>query len=127
MGAAREFSDRERKRPIEAAAALRQAERPVGILRSVAWPEDAYGKFMAAKAQSLPDAAYTSPDSAPTHARTAAARRLTAGSSTARRRRIAGCPGSRMSSISARTWSAQSETGNSTGFRPRSTAVRTPP
>ncbi|MDA0663652.1 MAG: flavohemoglobin expression-modulating QEGLA motif protein [Proteobacteria bacterium] len=76
-----EFSPRERERLVEAAAALREAERPVRMLRSVAWPEGAYDAFMKAKARALPDVTYTPIDPAPTHERTAAARRLIAGSS----------------------------------------------
>ena len=81
MKNSKEFGPRERERLIEAAAALRQAEKPVRMLRSVAWPEDAYDTFMTAKARSLPDVCYTPIDPAPTHERTAVARRLIDGTS----------------------------------------------
>lgn len=51
------------------------------MLRSVAWPEDAYEKFMAAKSLALPEIEYKPIDPALTHERTAAARALIAGSS----------------------------------------------
>ncbi len=76
-----EFGPRERERLIEAAAALREAERPVRVLRGVAWPEHAYESFMKSKGRSLPDVQYAPTDPAPTHERTATARRLIDGSS----------------------------------------------
>lgn len=76
-----EFSARERERLVEAAAALREAERPVRMLRSVAWPEGTYEAFMQAKERALPDVTYTPVDPAPTHERIAVARTLIDGSS----------------------------------------------
>ena len=76
-----EFSARERGRLIQAAAALHDAERPVRMLRGVAWPQGAYEAFMSAKARSLPVVDYTPVDPAPTHERTAVARGLIDGSS----------------------------------------------
>ncbi|MDA0229386.1 MAG: flavohemoglobin expression-modulating QEGLA motif protein [Proteobacteria bacterium] len=81
MNATAEFSSRERDRIIEAAAALREAERPVRMLRSVAWPEDAYEAFMAKRACALPQVTYTQIRPDETHERTRAARALIDGSS----------------------------------------------
>lgn len=75
------FSVREREKLIEAAAILREAEKPVRMLRSVAWPEDAYAVFMKAKGRALPVVDYTPSDPGPTHERTRAARKLIDGSS----------------------------------------------
>lgn len=75
------FSSREKERLIEAAAILREAEKPVRMLRSVAWPEDAYEKFMGAGTRAIPEVVYTPTDPEPTHERTRAARRLIDGSS----------------------------------------------
>jgi len=60
---------------------LREAEKPVRMLRSVAWPEDAYERFMSQKARAIPDVTYTPTDAEPTHERTAAARKLIDGGS----------------------------------------------
>lgn len=75
------FSVRGREKLIEAAAMLREAEKPVRMLRSVAWPEDAYAVFMKAKARALPVIEYTPSDPGPTHEHTRAARKLIDGSS----------------------------------------------
>lgn len=80
-GQSREFSERERERLIAAAAAIREAERPVRILRGVSWPEDAYDKFMAAKARAIPEVTYSPIDPAPVHEKIEAARALVDGHS----------------------------------------------
>jgi len=81
MNAGSEFSVRERKKLVDAAALLREAEKPVRMLRSVAWPEDAFDVFMASGARELPKVDYTPTDPGPTHERTRAARDLIDGSS----------------------------------------------
>jgi len=81
MTATAEFSEKEREKLVAAAAALREAERPVRTLRSIAWPEGVFETFVEKKERALPDVAYTPTDPAPTHERTAAARRMIDGSS----------------------------------------------
>jgi uncharacterized protein (TIGR02421 family) len=63
----------------EAARLLRDAERPVRILRTVAWSARVRDEFFAAGEQELPRPEYTPVDPAPTLERISAARRLAEG------------------------------------------------
>lgn len=65
-------SDLERIR--RAATLLRDAERPIRILRTLAWPSEVREGFFAAGADKLPEVRYAPPDPAPTLAALAAAR-----------------------------------------------------
>jgi uncharacterized protein (TIGR02421 family) len=65
----------------QAAALLRKAERPVRILRAVAWGPEVADRFFAAKAKELPQVSYTPLDARPVHEGVAAARALINGSS----------------------------------------------
>ncbi len=58
-----------------AAALLRDAERPIRILRTVAWPNEVRERFFAAGAERLPEVTYSPPDPEPTLAAVAEARR----------------------------------------------------
>ncbi len=64
----------------EAAVALRKAERPVRILRAVAWPADVAERFFAGGEKELPQVAYTPLDPTTVHEGVAAARALIDGS-----------------------------------------------
>ena len=59
-----------------AAGLLRRAEKPVRILRAVAWPAGTAERFFAAGARELPQVSYTPLDAAPVHEGVAAARAL---------------------------------------------------
>lgn len=59
-----------------AAALLRKAEKPVRVLRAVAWSPDIAARFFAAGAKELPEVAYTPLNAAPVHEALAAARAL---------------------------------------------------
>lgn len=63
-----------------AAALLRKAEKPVRILRAVAWGPEVAERFFAHGARELPDVSYTPLDAAPVHEMLAAARALVDGS-----------------------------------------------
>jgi uncharacterized protein (TIGR02421 family) len=65
----------------QAAVALRKAERPVRILRAVAWGPDVAERFFAAGERELPKVSYTPLDPAPIHETVAAARALINGTS----------------------------------------------
>ncbi len=71
------MSNREREldRIRKAAALLRDAERPIRILRTVAWPNEVRERFFANGAERLPEVAYAPPDPEPTLAAVAEARR----------------------------------------------------
>src|SRR5688500_11528462 len=55
------------ERLIAAAAILHKAEKPVRVLRAVAWGPDVAQRFFAAKAKELPQVSYTPLDAAPVH------------------------------------------------------------
>lgn len=63
----------------DAAALLRKAEKPVRILRAVAWGPEVADQFFAAKARELPQVSYTPLDAGPVHEMLAAARALVDG------------------------------------------------
>ena len=64
----------------QAAVALRKAERPVRILRAVAWPAEVAERFFASGERELPQVTYTPLDPRPVHEGVAAARALIDGS-----------------------------------------------
>ncbi len=70
---------REVERIRRVAAALREAEKPVRILRSLAWPAAVRERFLATAGEELPEVSYPRFDPAPTFAATAEARRLMGG------------------------------------------------
>jgi uncharacterized protein (TIGR02421 family) len=55
------------ERLTAAAAILHKAEKPVRVLRAVAWGPDIAERFFAAKAKELPQVSYTPLDAAPVH------------------------------------------------------------
>ena len=64
------------ERLTAAAAILRKAEKPVRVLRAVAWSPEIATRFFAAKAKELPKVSYTPLDAAPVHEALGAARAL---------------------------------------------------
>jgi uncharacterized protein (TIGR02421 family) len=64
------------ERLMQAAQLLRKAERPVRVLRAVAWGPDVAEAFFAAGAKQLPNVTYTPLDAKPVHEALAAARAL---------------------------------------------------
>ncbi|TAK98001.1 MAG: DUF1704 domain-containing protein [Rhodospirillaceae bacterium] len=78
--AAERLSPAEVERLSQAARLLRKAERPVRILRAVAWPAEVAEGFMAAGGRELPKVVYTPLDPKPVHEGVAAARALVDGS-----------------------------------------------
>ncbi|MDX2145215.1 MAG: flavohemoglobin expression-modulating QEGLA motif protein [Rhodospirillaceae bacterium] len=66
----------EAERLKAAAALLRKAEKPVRILRGVAWPADAEAAFFAAGERELPPVAYQPLDPKPVHEAVAEARKM---------------------------------------------------
>jgi uncharacterized protein (TIGR02421 family) len=76
-----EFSVRERERLVEAAGRLREAEKPVRVLRAVAWPEDAAERFFGTDGGKLPEVEYSAIDPAPALEQTKDARKLIDGDS----------------------------------------------
>jgi len=64
------------ERLTAAAAILRKAEKPVRVLRAVAWGPDVAQRFFAAKAKELPQVSYTPLDAKPVHEALNAARAL---------------------------------------------------
>jgi len=77
---AERLSPAEVERLSQAARLLRKAERPVRILRAVAWPAEVAEKFMAAGGRELPQVTYTPLAAGPVHEGVAAARALINGS-----------------------------------------------
>jgi uncharacterized protein (TIGR02421 family) len=71
--------DREAERIRQATRLLRDAERPVRILRTVAWPEGTRERFFAAGESELPEVAYTPLDPAETLEILARVRQLASG------------------------------------------------
>lgn len=81
--------NRERKRTVvtritRAAAALREAERPLRIIGILAWPMEARERFLANGGKALPEVEYPNVDTAPVHAALADARPLIVHSGPAR-------------------------------------------
>src|SRR3954468_14704548 len=64
------------ERLIQAGQILRKAERPVRVLRAVAWAPEVGERFLAAGAKELPKVTYTPLDAKPIHEMLAAARAL---------------------------------------------------
>src|SRR5690606_7131762 len=64
------------ERLIAAGQLLRKAEKPVRVLRAVAWGPEVAERFFAAGAKELPEVGYTPLDAAPVHETLAAARAL---------------------------------------------------
>ena len=64
------------ERLTAAAQLLRKAEKPVRVLRAVAWEPEVAQRFFAAGARELPKVSYTPLDAAPVHEALAAARAL---------------------------------------------------
>jgi len=64
------------ERLTAAAAILRKAEKPVRVLRAVAWGPEVAERFFAAGAKELPQVSYTPLDAGPVHEALAAARAL---------------------------------------------------
>jgi uncharacterized protein (TIGR02421 family) len=75
------LGDTEVDRLRQAAKLLRKAERPVRILRAVAWGPEVAERFFAAGAMELPKVTYTPLDPTPVREGVAAARALVTGSS----------------------------------------------
>lgn len=67
---------KDRERICRAARLLKEAERPVRILRSLSWPPEVRERFFASGATRLPEVQYTPPDSEAVMPALAAARRL---------------------------------------------------
>jgi len=74
------LSEPEVERLRQAAILLRKAERPVRILRAVAWSPEVAERFFAAGERELPQVSYTPLDPRITHEGVAAARALINGS-----------------------------------------------
>ncbi len=70
------LSERSIERLTAAATLLRKAEKPVRVLRAVAWGPEVSERFFAAGAKELPKVTYTPLDAAPVHETLAAARNL---------------------------------------------------
>ena len=70
------MNEKDKDRVLRVCQALREAERPVRILRGLAWPQNVREKFFAMKARALPDVAYASFDCAPVLETLQSARRL---------------------------------------------------
>jgi uncharacterized protein (TIGR02421 family) len=66
---------REHDRIRRAAARLRDAEQPLRVLRTIAWPPEVRDRFFAAGARELPRVEYEAPATGPTQEALAAARR----------------------------------------------------
>lgn len=75
------LSEKQRGRITEVCLLLRQAERPVRILRSVAWPRETAEAFFAGGGREPPKVSYTPVDPTPVIEATQKARRMAAGSS----------------------------------------------
>jgi uncharacterized protein (TIGR02421 family) len=75
------FSQVEREKLLAAAAILREAERPVRVLRSVAWPQGTAERFLAAGGREMPEVRYQPLDASPVAALVTDARRLIQGTS----------------------------------------------
>ena len=67
------LSERSIERLTAAATLLRKAEKPVRVLRAVAWGPEVSERFFAAGAKELPKVTYTPLDAAPVHETLAAA------------------------------------------------------
>lgn len=81
MSAAREFSESEADKLSRAAATLWRAERPLRVLRTIAWGPEVAKRFFAAGANALPQVEYPSIDPKESLEGVAAARALINGSS----------------------------------------------
>src|ERR1700744_6451179 len=76
---AERLGPKEVERLSQAARLLRKAEKPVRILRAVAWPPEVAERFMAAGGRELPQVSYTPLDPTPIKEGVAAARALVDG------------------------------------------------
>jgi uncharacterized protein (TIGR02421 family) len=81
MSAAREFSESEADKLSQAATTLWRAERPLRVLRTMAWGPDVAKRFFATGAKTLPKVEYTAIDPREPLEGVAAARALIQGSS----------------------------------------------